>query len=56
MEDITDSDFKIKNLGEYYDLYVQGDVLMLADVFKKLWNMCIEIYELEPTSFFRLRD
>ena len=56
MEDITDSDFKIKNLGEYCDLYVRGDALMLADVVKKLRNMCIEIYELEPTSFFWLHD
>ena len=24
--------FKIKNLGEYYDLHVQSDTLLLADV------------------------
>ena len=66
MEDITDADYmhskrvcedlKIKNLEEYHDLYVEGNALMLADIFKKLRNMCIEIYELEPTSFFRLHD
>ena len=44
MEDITDKDyrhankvfkkFKLKHLGEYHDLYVQSDTLLLADVFE----------------------
>ena len=43
LEDITDEDyihaqkvfeeFKLKNVGEYYDLYVQSDKLLLADVY-----------------------
>ena len=44
MEDITDADyayterackdFKLKKLVEFYDLYVQRDTLLLADVFQ----------------------
>ena len=33
--------FKLKNLGEYHDLYVQSNTLLLADVFENLRNMCI---------------
>ena len=43
--------FEIKNRGEYYDLYVQSDTLLLADVFENFRNMCLEIYELDPTYF-----
>ena len=43
--------FKLKNLGDYHDLNVQGDTLLLADVFENFRNKCIEIYELEPAHF-----
>ena len=61
LEDITDKDyahaqkvfeeFKLKNLGDYHDLYVQSDTLLLADVFENIRNKCIEIYELDPAHF-----
>ena len=46
--------FKLKNLGKYYGLYVQSDTLLLADVFENFRNMCIEVYELDPTHFLSL--
>ena len=43
--------FEINNLGEYHDLYVQSDTLLLADVFENFRNKCLEIYELDPIYF-----
>ena len=43
--------FKIKNLGEYHDLYVQFDTALLADVFESFRDKCIEIYDLDPAHF-----
>ena len=43
--------FKIKNLSDYYDLYVLSDTLLLADVLKNFTNKCAEIYELDPANF-----
>ena len=61
LEDISDEDyahaqkvwdvFEIKNLGEYHDLYVQSDTLLLEDVFENFRNLCLDIYELDPVYF-----
>ena len=37
-------EFKVNNLGDNYDLCVQGDTLLLADIFENFRNKCIEIY------------
>ena len=61
LENIKDKDYNhaqkvwevsgINNLGECHDLYVQCDTLMLADVFEKFRDTCIEIYGLDPSHF-----
>ena len=43
--------FKIKNLDEYHDLYVQLDTAQLADVFGNFISVCLKEYELDPTYF-----
>ena len=40
------------DIVDYYDLYVQTDTLLLADVFEKIRNKCIEIYGLDPFYFY----
>ena len=60
-EDITDEDynhakkiwevFTIKSLGEFHDLYVQSDTLLLADVCENFRDRCINTYELDPAHF-----
>ena len=62
MEDITDAaytheergckDFEIKKLGQYDDLYVQSDILVLGDAFEYFRNMFLKVYELYPAKFF----
>ena len=34
-------------MGEYHDLYVQSDTLLLADVFENFRNMCVKVYEFD---------
>ena len=46
--------FKLKNLGEYHDLYVQSDTLLLANVFENFRNTCLKVYELDPAHFLSL--
>ena len=37
-----------KKLGEYHDLYIQSNTLLVADIFENFRNMCIEIYKHDP--------
>ena len=54
MENIDDIDYRLINLGEYHDLYVQSDTLLLADVFQNFRNTCLEVYELDLAHFLSL--
>ena len=46
--------FKLNNLGDYLDLYVQTDTLLLADVFENFRKACIKEYGLDPAHFISL--
>ena len=39
-------------MGEYHDLYLKTDVLLLCDVFEKFINVCLKDYGLDPCHYF----
>ena len=61
-ESITDEDymhaknvwnvFKLEAMGEYHDLYLKSDVLLLADVFETFRKTCLHYYKLDPCHYF----
>ena len=44
--------FKMKIIGDYHDLYLKIDALLLADVLEKFINMCLEYYGLDSCHYF----
>ena len=44
--------FQMKTMRDYHDLYLQTDVLLLADVFERFRDICLRHYELDPTWYF----
>ena len=44
--------FKMNMMSDYHDLYLKTDVLLLADVFEKTINTCLEYYGLDPCHYF----
>ena len=62
MEDISETDYahannvfkKFNNLGEYHDLYVRSDRLLLADIFENFRQSCLKNYELDPAHLVSL--
>ena len=39
-------------LGDYHDLYLKTDVLLLADAFQNFINRLLEFYKLDPSYYF----
>ena len=46
------STFQIRDMGEYHDLYLRTDVLLLADVFESFRSTCLEYYRLDPCHYY----
>ena len=44
--------FNIKTMGEYHDLYLKSDVLLLADVFESFRKTYLQHYKLDPCHYF----
>ena len=44
--------FELNDLGDYHDLYVMSDTLLLADVFENFRDTCQQIYGLDPAHFY----
>ena len=61
-EQISDDDYqhaknvwktlKLQNLGEYHDIYLMQDVLLLADAFENFRKTCLQSYNIEPCHYF----
>ena len=44
--------FQLKTMGEYHDLYLKSDILLLADVFENFRKTCLQYYKLDPCHYF----
>ena len=42
-----------KTMGDNHDLYLEIDVLLLADILEKLINTCLDYYRLDSCHYFR---
>ena len=66
MSDISDEDyehaqkvwkgFDMKHFGEYHDLYLKTDVILLSNVFEAFRNTCLQHYKLNPAHFYTSPD
>ena len=45
-------EFGLKDLGEYHDLYLETDVILLANVFEEFRKVCLKNYGLDPAHFY----
>lgn len=44
--------FSLKTTGQYHDLYLKSDILLLTDVFVNFRKTCLRYYKLDPYHYF----
>ena len=44
--------FNVNTMGDYHDLYLKTNVLLLADVFEKFIDTSLEYHRLDPCHCF----
>ena len=62
MSDISDTDyshaqnvwkgFGMKNLGEYHNLYLKTDTILLTNMSEAFSSTCLDHYSLDPAHFY----
>ena len=45
-------EFRIHNLGDYHDLYLRTDVVLLANVYEAFRDTCLKHYKLDQVHFY----
>ena len=44
--------FNMKTFGDYHDIYLKTDVLLLADIFENFRKLCLNYYRLDPCHYY----
>ena len=47
-------EFNLKNLGEYHNLYLKTDTLLLSNVFESFRNNFMNNYKLDPSTLLHI--
>ena len=45
-------EFGLRNLGEYHNLCLKTDVILLSNIFENFRKVCMENYKLDPAHFY----